>query len=217
NYYLAKPLLEELHKEIPESGEVYFYLGCLSAQSNMLQETDEYFQTAIRYDPTLIRQIEVYKQEIGDNFLEFARYFKTQPGRELSVKYMAKKGLKYHPDNIELKKELGIILKKELGKIKSDLDALFAAGDFNGAIEALNNAIKVDINFAAYWETIGNTLQSAGQNEDAILAYEKCFTHMPDNINLLKKIGDCYMATDQLEAAKAAYQQLKLKIEGSKI
>jgi hypothetical protein len=289
NYYLAKPLLEKLRKTMPESGEVYFYLGCLAAQSNMLKKTDHYFQTAIEFDSKFTRQIDEYMQELGDNFLTFARYFKTQPGRELSVKYMVQKGLRYYPGNSELKKELEIILKKDQEKIKSNIDSdnyqepaelinewyqnaidqkdlfnslsvelvsniflyqgklflsqkdyqnalaslkeameyspnghdihsitidtLFVTGDFNGAIEALNKAIKVDTKFAAYWETIGDSLQSASQNKDAILAYEKCFMHLPDNINLLKKIGDCYMATDQLEAAKAAYQQLKLRME----
>jgi len=289
NYYLAKPILEALYKTMPESGEVYFYLGCLAAQSNMLKKADHYFQTAIEYDPKLNRQIDSYIHEIGDNFLKFARYFKTYPGRELSVKHMVQKGLKYHPNNNDLQKEIEIILSRDLKKIKSDIDAenyqnsaelinewhqnamdqkdlfnsistelvsniflyqgklflsqknyqdtlenlkqaikyspnnhdihsttidtLFITGDFNGAIEALNKAIKLDTKFAAYWETIGDSLQSANQNEDAIIAYENCFLHQPDNINLLKKIGDCYMATDQLEAAKAAYQQLKLKMD----
>lgn len=99
------------------------------------------------------------------------------------------------------------------------IEILFAEGDFNEAIGALNKAISVDNQFAAYWETIGDDLHANGQNEDAIIAYERCFIHLPDNIYVLRKLGDCYAATDQLEAAKAAYQQLKLemeKIEASK-
>ena len=207
------------------------------------------------------------------------------------MKYMVQKGLRYHPDNIELQKELETILRQDLKQIKSDvdtdnyqnsaelinewyrnamdqknlfdslpsdlasniflykgklclsekeyqnalsnlksameyspdnheihsvtIDTLFITGDFNGAIKALNKAIKLDTKFAAYWETIGDSLQDSGQNEDAIIAYENCFLHLPDNINLLKKMGDCYMATGQLEAARAAYQQLISKIEDS--
>ncbi len=213
NYLLAKPLLERLWETTPKSGEICFYLGCIAAQSNMLKQANNYFQTAIKYDPELKPQIDLFMQENGEDFLKFARYFKTQPGREISVKYMVQKGLEYHPDSSELKKEMEIILKKENEKIKSNLDGLFATGDFDNAIKALNEAITVDIQFAAYWETIGDTLQSAGQNQDAILAYEKCFVNLPDNILLLKKIGDCYMNCNQLEAAKASYQQLKLRME----
>ncbi len=292
NYYLATPLLEELCKVIPQSAETYFYLGCCAAQSGMDKKTKQYFKTALEYDPTLHLQIDSYLQRLGDDFLNFANYFKTQPGRELSIKYMVLKGLKYDQTNEILKKELEIILTNDLQKIKSDTDTvnysgstnlinewyqnamdqkklfdslsadlvsniflnkaklflsqkdysnaltnlkiamgyspkdhdihstiietLFITGDFNNAIEALNIAIDVDIKFAAYWETIGDSLQADGQHEDALIAYEKCFINLPDNINLLKKMGDSYMATDQLEAAKTAYQQLKLRIEALK-
>ena len=288
NYYLAVPLLEDLCKAMPESDELYFYLGCSAVQSNMLEKADHYFRTAIKYNPKLSRQIDSYLQNMGDDFLTFARYFKIQPGRELSVKYMVQKGLRYHPDNVELQKELETILRQDLKQIKSDvdtdnyqnsaelinewhrkamdqkklfdslpadlasniflykgklclsqkeyqnaitslksameyspdnheihsatIDALFIIGDFNGAIKALKKAISLDTKFAAYWETIGDSLQESGQNEDAIIAYENCFLHLPDNITLLKKMGDCYLATDQLEAARAAYQQLKLRM-----
>ncbi|MBP8866442.1 MAG: motility associated factor glycosyltransferase family protein, partial [Acetobacterium sp.] len=122
NYYLATYLLEDLCKVMPESGEVYFYLGCSVAQSNILEKADHYFQTAIECDPKLSRQIDAYLHEMGDDFLKFARYFKTQPGRELSVKYMVQKGLRYHPDNRELQKELETILREDLKQIKSDVD-----------------------------------------------------------------------------------------------
>lgn len=288
NYHLAKNLLEELAKIMPKSGEVNFYLGCYYAQFNMDETADNYFQTAQKYDPELSRAIELFLQQQADKFLSSAVYFKMEPGRELSVKYLLKKGLKYQPDNGGLIKELGIILKKDLETIKSDvekntyetaslitewyefaisqkktvklispeivgniflykgkfflsekdytnallsfqsaiqyspdnhkihsgiIDTQFTSGDFNSAIESLNRAIELDKKFADYWETIGDSLHSAGQSEDAIIAYENCFIHLPENIHLLKKIGDCYMATDQFKAAKAAYQQLKLKME----
>ncbi len=290
NYHLAKPLLEELLKTIPESGEVHFYLGCIAMQYNLLEEAHHYFQSAIIFNPKLSRHIDSYIQKLGDTFMTYATYFKTEPGRELSVKYLVQKGLTYHPEHSGLKVELETILKNDLKKIKSDIDTdnyqnsaqlinewhqnamdqknlfkdfppelvshiylykgklflsqkdyqnalkecksameyspddheihtvtidtLFLTGDLNGAIKALNTAIKLNNQFAAYWETIGDSLQHANQNEDAILAYETCFIHLPDNINLLKKIGDCYMETNQLEAARAAYQQLKIRAEG---
>jgi len=289
NYHLAKPLLEELFKTMPESGEVHFYLGCIAIQYNLLEEAHHNFQSAVKFNPKLSRRIDTYTQKLGDNFMAYAAYFKTEPGRELSVKYLVQKGLKYHPGHSRLKAELEIIIKNDLEKIKSDIDAdnyedsaplinewhqnameqknlfkdfspelvshiylhkgnlflsqknyqnalkeykrameyspngyeihtaiidtLFLMGDLNGAIKALKTAIKLNNQFAAYWETIGDILQHANQNDDAILAYETCFIHMPDNINLLKKIGDCYMETNQLKAARAAYQQLKIRAE----
>ncbi len=289
NYSLAKPLLEKLSETTPESGELHYYLGCSAVQSNMLKKAHDSFQTAVKFDLTFTRQIDAYLQKLGNDFLSFATYFKTQPGRELSAKYMVLKGLKYDQSNSILKNELEMILKRDLEKIKADIDAdnykepaqlinewhqnaidqkelfdslstelvgniffyqanlflskkdyanalaslkkamtyspydhdihsttidtLFATGDFNNAIKALNIAIDVDTKFAAYWETLGDSLQQAGQDEDAIIAYEKCYVHLPENIQLLRKIGDSYLNTDQLEAARAAYEALKIKME----
>ena len=65
------------------------------------------------------------------------------------------------------------------------IDTHFVAEDFDGAIKAINKAITIDKKFAGYWETIGDSLQAGGQNQDAIIAYERCFMNIPDNINLL--------------------------------
>ena len=55
-------------------------------------------------------------------------------------------------------------------------------------------------------------MQKAGQIDDAVSAYEQCFMALPENIALLKKMGDCYLAMGQMEAAKEAYEQLKGKL-----
>ena len=55
-------------------------------------------------------------------------------------------------------------------------------------------------------------MQKAGQIDDAVSAYEQCFMALPENIALLKKMGDCYMAMGQPEAAKEAYEQLKCRL-----
>ncbi len=288
NYTLASPLLTKLNKLLPESGEISFYLGCLATQYNRRKKAEHYFETAQKLDPKLVLEIDSFMTKFCDSLLKFARYFKTQPGRQLSVKYMLQKGLRYCPDHEGLKKELEIVLSNDLKKIKSEIetkdikksyqllnewylfarnqkevfntvpkefmsnlflyqgkfflseknhedaleslrtaleyspenldilhhtiDTLFVTGDFNGAIHALNTAVKLDKQFAAYWETIGDSLESQAQYEDAIISYERCFTNLPGNTNLLKKIGDCYMETGQLEAAKAAYEQFKLKM-----
>ena len=123
NYYLAKPILEELCTAMPESGEVYFHLGCVALQYNMLKEADLYFRNSIKYDPKFTLQIDDYKQELGETFLAFTQHFKTMPGRELSEKYMVKKGFKFHPDNNKLKREMEIIIGRDLEKIKSGIDA----------------------------------------------------------------------------------------------
>ena len=289
NYYLAKPLVEELCQTMPGSGELFFLRGCIALQFNEHSNAKKYFETAMTYNPEMSRSIESYQKSLGDEFFSFAQHFKTLPNREASIRYMLIKGLEYCPDHNDLKRELTSLLKQDLQIIKSHLknqqhenaaslvtrwhkimtehedlkkslsvelvkqvflnygklnlskknypealesfnkalaflphdhellfiaiDTCFIAKDYSRGIELLNHAIKVDREFAAYWETLGDQLQAENQNEEAIVAYEKCFIHLPEKINLLKKIGDCYMDTGELEAAKAAYEQLKLRMQ----
>jgi len=90
-------------------------------------------------------------------------------------------------------------------------DVFFAQGDATRGVKYINKAVTIDRTWAKYWENMGDYMKEAGQTSDAILAYEQCFTALPENIGLLKKIGDCYMAMNQLEAAREAYSQLLKK------
>ncbi len=90
-------------------------------------------------------------------------------------------------------------------------DALFAGESFDAGIACLQKAVARDRNYAIYWENIGDHLQAVQQFGDAILAYEQCFIVLPDKIDLLKKIGDCYMALEQPSAGREAYIQYTLK------
>lgn len=87
------------------------------------------------------------------------------------------------------------------------MELLFEEGDFSQGIKHLDKAVALDRSYAKYWEEIGDTLQQASQAQEAISAYEKCFSALPDHVAILQKIGDCYRAMGQLEAAAEAYRQ----------
>ena len=92
-------------------------------------------------------------------------------------------------------------------------DMYFALEQYPQGIAHLGKAVSLDSAYVVYWEGIGDSLTETAQHEDAIAAYEKCFTILPERVHLLKKIGNCYMATGQLEAAKEAYLLLKEKMQ----
>ena len=289
NYNLAKPILNELLKQIPDSGEIHFLCGCTHLQFNEISDAETHFQQAVLADPNFSDQIERYRQDIGDEFLSFVHHFKKYKNRDASVKYTLRKGLLLCPFHKDLRDELESILNRDLKQIKkfinqgkyidasplinewkqliSDfkyliacipdpllkdinfyygklqlskkeyieaidsfksalkhapkdhdlffllIDTCFVAQDFVEGISILNQAIGVDIKFASYWETIGDQLAQNGQNEDAVAAYEKCFHYLPENIGLVKKIGDCYLNAELLEEAKAAYELFKQMLE----
>jgi len=92
-------------------------------------------------------------------------------------------------------------------------DMYFALDQYPQGIAHLDKAVSLDNAYVVYWEEIGDSLAEAAQHEDALAAYEKCFTILPERVHLLKKIGDCYLAAGQLEAAKEAYLLLKKKMQ----
>jgi Tfp pilus assembly protein PilF len=88
-------------------------------------------------------------------------------------------------------------------------DVLFAMGDYATGITHLQKAVAYDRNYAQFWENMGDNLRQRGQLDDAIAAYEQCFLALPENLVLLRKIGECYLALDQPEVAREVYLQLK--------
>ncbi|MCD4741886.1 MAG: DUF115 domain-containing protein, partial [Desulfobacteraceae bacterium] len=94
-------------------------------------------------------------------------------------------------------------------------DAYFAIEDYPKGIDRLKQAVALDSVYAVYWEEIGDELIKSGQFEDALAAFENCFLILPERVHLLKKIGDCYQETGQLEAAKEAYAKLNTLLKES--
>lgn len=88
-------------------------------------------------------------------------------------------------------------------------EAAFNGQDFDRAVSALGRAVSLNHSLAGHWEELGDLLVSLQQPADALAAYERCFAAQPEQLHVLKKIGDCYQAMNQLEAAYEAYRQLK--------
>ncbi len=93
------------------------------------------------------------------------------------------------------------------------LDLFFSQGDFSQGIHHLKLAVAQDRSHARHWETIGDTLAGAAQWEDALVAYDTCFRHLPEQIGLLKKQAQCHLALDNLEVAHATLRRLKQLME----
>jgi hypothetical protein len=135
---------------------------------------------------------------IGDNNASQLNYYKgvisvNKEDFELGIIYF-NKALDITPDNPALHISL--------------TDAYFAIEGYPKGVSHLKQAVALDSVYAVYWEEIGDELMQSGQFEDALAAFENCFFILPERIHLLKKIGDCYQKTGQLEAAREAYAKL---------
>lgn len=91
-------------------------------------------------------------------------------------------------------------------------EAAFNCQNFDRAVEALGRAVALDSSLAGHWEELGDLLFGAQNAADALAAYEQYFIAQPEQLDVLKKIGDCYMAMDQVEAAQETYRQLRERL-----
>jgi tetratricopeptide (TPR) repeat protein len=96
-------------------------------------------------------------------------------------------------------------------------DACFTLTHYASGITHLKKAVECDRNYAQFWENMGDNLCRTGQVDAAIAAYEQCFMILPERLGLLRKIGDCYLALGQMEAAKEAYLQFKGRLQAGGI
>ncbi|MDA8162348.1 MAG: DUF115 domain-containing protein [Desulfobacteraceae bacterium] len=107
----------------------------------------------------------------------------------------------------ELSKDLGV-LEGEPKRLAFAARLMLETSQFGKGIELLGKAVALDKNTATLWEELGDSLSSSGNHENAIVAYEQYRNAMPEKIDILRKIGDSYLALGQLEAAKNAYEIL---------
>ncbi len=91
-------------------------------------------------------------------------------------------------------------------------DIHFAIEDFDSGLQYLKTAVSLDKQYAVYWYNMGKNLELQNDFNGAILAYEQYFIALPENISVLKEIGDCHKKLGNFEAAREALEQFK-KIE----
>ncbi len=90
-------------------------------------------------------------------------------------------------------------------------ELLFSLERYEQGLAHLARAVELDRSYAEYWGVMGDNFQNLGQPEDAVAAYERCFLLLPENILMLKKMGDAYRSMNRVEAAEEAYRQYRLK------
>lgn len=90
---------------------------------------------------------------------------------------------------------------------------LMENGRMEDGIQLLSEAVSLDAEAAGLWEELGDALIESQDYEGAIAAYERCFVTLPRRIELLKKMGDCYLEFGQVDAAKLSYEAFKQKMQ----
>jgi len=75
------------------------------------------------------------------------------------------------------------------------------------AIEAYQQAIELDLDFAAPWNSLGREYSLTGQNEAAINAYQQVIELTPDEVLPWYSLGNAFGSSQRYDEAMAAYRR----------
>jgi tetratricopeptide (TPR) repeat protein len=80
--------------------------------------------------------------------------------------------------------------------------------DYAGALNAFQQAVAIDPEFAFAWDNIGISFRRLGQYDSALVAYRKSLSIDPNGILPLQNIPIAYLYKQEYEAAIKAYDAL---------
>lgn len=89
-------------------------------------------------------------------------------------------------------------------------DLLIETGNYEEGLTHLQYAVSLDPSTAILWEKLGDTLLPT-DIANAAIAYKSCYLALPEHIDSLRKLGDCYLLSNQPEAAAVAYKAVLAK------
>jgi Tfp pilus assembly protein PilF len=232
NYVLLEKMLNKYASDIPESADMYYYYGIIALIHEDYDHAENRFQSALNCDDSYAEKIHAKRKEFADNYLKLAKALGGSSALNPIAELLLLKGLKCCPDHTAIISEFRQFGKnlldaknyqaalahfhQELSIIPDNpdtyitlADIYFALEDFDSGLKYLKTAVDLDKKYAVYWHNMGKNLQAQKDYNGAILAYEQYFIALPENISVLKEMGDCYTELGNLEAAREAYQQFK--------
>ena len=86
-------------------------------------------------------------------------------------------------------------------------DLFYSMNDLDMTLIFLKKSIAFEPAYIEAWYNLGDDLQGAQLYDKAMKVFEQGFITMPQQVNFLKKMGDCYSAMGETEAAQEAYRQ----------
>ncbi len=105
------------------------------------------------------------------------------------------KALKFLPDNPDLYIAVA--------------DTYFLMGEFDEGLQYLQHAVSLDKKYAVYWNNMGNNLKNQGDLKGAVVAFEQYFQAVPDNLEVLKKMHECFFALGDKDSTERIIQRLE--------
>jgi len=202
NPALSEKLLRKALLCCPDSHSVRQSIASLARHVLQKISTDQGYQTTgalLTRWHTAIEARDAFSaalpEEVQLDFIFHHSRRLTQDQKPGQAEKLLRKWLDCHPDSSDFHVALA--------------EALFGLADFDQGLQHLRTAVSLDRSHAVHWETLGDDLQKTNQHQEALYAYEQSYVALPEHFWLLKKMGDSYLALEQLEAAREAYLHYK--------
>ena len=87
--------------------------------------------------------------------------------------------------------------------------ALLADMNYEAAVQALKDLVKVEHRNADVWNLLGFSHRKMGNYKEADIAYRKSLIYQPDHKGALEYQGELFIATNQLDKARANLELLE--------
>ena len=110
--------------------------------------------------------------------------------------------------------EVEDILRKNLNNIAVQAAAalyFIHSGSPERGVTLLSEVVSLDPVYGYLWAELGEELLNDDDPQSALAAFEKAFLSLPQNYDMLIKIGECYQRSGMKEAARAAYEAVLQK------
>ncbi len=194
------PFHEKLHNMLTEFAVQDLKMISDSDAKGVLQDQEKLVQTWIQ------------------TIYEFSQAHFHLTSEQLGLFFFWEGKIKFRSDQkaeaLALFRKSAAYLPKDAGLMLKIADLYLCALDYDQGLVYLNNAIRLDIGCAAYWEGLGDLLFQRRKFDEALSAYEQMLRYYPEKNEIQEKRVQCWLQTgNQLHhskdfsAAQQAYEQ----------
>lgn len=149
------------------------------AAGNILIEQNKYDEAFIIFD-----EVKNSGNATGELYSAYAEAYLIQDKLPEALNQI-NEGLKIDPNNAELNYLKGEVYSKQ--------------GETNKAIEAYKKSVELDSATPLYTISLADELLKTDKKDDATFYYESAILLLPENVNVLLKLGSLYLEQDQVD------------------
>lgn len=181
-YGKSMEYLNRALKLAPFEPRIYFLKGVAFWETKDTSKALSNWQTAIEQDPSY-----------ADGYIRLANYYMAAKQFSTAEQYL-RSGIRLRPRDAFLNLNMGIFLSFK--------------GFADSAISSYETCLSIDPNLALAQANLGLLKSDKMEYEQAKILLEKALPSDPKNTTLIYKLGQCYLATQELEKAQAEFTKI---------